>query len=213
MATRKKIDVAKLIDKMKLEIVAVDSLTPYARNPRDNDGAVDAVANSIQQFGWRVPLVIHGADNEIVNGHTRFKAAKKLGLERVPCLRADELTEQEIKALRLADNKVSELAKWDTNLLDLELGELADFGLDMSGLGFGDVALGGEEDSGSGEASASEAPNEAENYNITYQIVFDDETQQTMWFEFLRRIKTAYGCETIAENITRAITEWGKSRD
>lgn len=213
MATRKKIDVAALIDKMKLEIVDTASLTPYARNPRINDGSVDALVNSIQKFGWRVPIVIHGANNEIVNGHTRLKAAQQIGLKRVPCLRADELTEEEIKALRLADNKVGELSQWDKNLLDLELGELADFGLDMRGLGFDDVQLGGEEDSGEGEGTATEATDEAENYNITYQIVFDDETQQTLWFEFLRRIKTAYGGETIAENITRAITEWGESRD
>ena len=118
MATKRngELNVAALIDKMELEIVDTASLTPYARNPRINDAAVAAVAASIKSFGFRVPLVIHGADNEIINGHTRWKAANKLGLKRVPCLRADELTQTEIKALRLADNKVSELAKWDEDL-------------------------------------------------------------------------------------------------
>ena len=84
---------------------------PYKNNPRKNDGAVDAVAESIRQYGFLVPLVI-SADHEIITGHTRFKAAKKLGLSSVPCVIADELTEEQIKAFRLVDNKVGELAEW-----------------------------------------------------------------------------------------------------
>ena len=82
---------------------------PYKNNPRKNDGAVAAVAESIKQYGFLVPLVI-SADHEIITGHTRFKAAKKLGLSSVPCVIADELTEEQIKAFRLVDNKVGELA-------------------------------------------------------------------------------------------------------
>ena len=85
---------------------------PYKNNPRKNDGAVDAVAESIRQYGFLVPLVI-SADHEIITGHTRFKAAKKLGLSSVPCVIADELTEEQIKAFRLVDNKVGELAEGD----------------------------------------------------------------------------------------------------
>ena len=84
----------------------IEEIKPYEKNPRKNDGAVDAVANSIEQFGFRVPVVID-KDNVIVCGHTRYKAAKKLGLDTVPCVIADDLTEEQIKAYRLADNKVS----------------------------------------------------------------------------------------------------------
>ena len=107
-------------------------LTPYKNNPRKNDQAVDAVAASIKAFGFKVPVVID-KKGEIVCGHTRVKAAKKLKLESVPCVVADDLTEEEIKAFRLADNKVGELAEWDLPALALEL---ADIDLDMSDFGF-----------------------------------------------------------------------------
>ena len=107
-------------------------LKPYKRNPRKNDGAVDAVAASIKEFGFKVPIVID-ANGEIVAGHTRLKAAKKLGLAEVPCIIADDLTPEQIKAFRLADNKTAELAEWDFDLLHLELD---DIDLDMSDFGF-----------------------------------------------------------------------------
>ena len=108
-------------------------IVPYEKNPRKNDNAVDAVANSISQFGFKVPVVID-KDNVIVCGHTRYKAAKKLGLEIVPCVVADDLTDEQIKAYRLADNKVSELAEWDIDLLGEELDGI--FDIDMSDFGF-----------------------------------------------------------------------------
>lgn len=110
----------------------INSITPYERNPRLNDNAVDAVAASIREFGFKVPIIID-KDGVIVAGHTRLKAAKKLGLETVPCVIADDLDEDQIKAFRLADNKVSEFAEWDLDLLDLEL---ADIDLDMEVFGF-----------------------------------------------------------------------------
>lgn len=99
-------------------------LHPYERNPRNNDGAVDAVAASIKEFGFKVPVVIDTND-VIVAGHTRVKAAKKLGLKTVPCIVADDLTPEQVKAFRLADNRVSELADWDFDLLKLELDDLS----------------------------------------------------------------------------------------
>lgn len=111
-------------------------IRPYEKNPRKNDGAVKYVAESIKQFGFKVPIVIDGND-VIVAGHTRWKAAKKLGLETVPCVVADDLTDEQIKAFRLADNKVAEKAEWDFDLLSGELDELFDF--DMAVLGFDDT--------------------------------------------------------------------------
>ena len=108
-------------------------LRPYARNPRKNDQAVDAVANSIREFGFKVPVVID-KNGEIIAGHTRYKAAKKMKLEEIPCIIADDLTEEQIKAFRLADNKVGELADWDFDLLPDELDGILD--IDMSEFGF-----------------------------------------------------------------------------
>lgn len=111
----------------------IAELTPYAKNPRKNDQAVNAVAASIKEFGFKVPIVID-SDGVIVAGHTRLKAALLLGLETVPCVVADDLTEDQIKAFRLADNKTAELAEWDLALLDEEIAELTD--IDMSQFGF-----------------------------------------------------------------------------
>lgn len=111
----------------------LEELREYENNPRNNDGAVDAVAESIKQFGFKVPIVID-TDGVIIAGHTRRKAAEKLGLEVVPCIVADDLTPEQIKAFRLADNKTSELAGWDFEKLEAELAELAE--IDMSAFGF-----------------------------------------------------------------------------
>lgn len=112
-----------------------DELIPYVNNPRNNDQAVDAVASSIKNFGFKVPIVID-SKNEIINGHTRLKAAKKLGIEEVPVIVADDLTEDQIKAFRIADNKVAELADWDEELLLAELDmiemDMGQFNIDMS---------------------------------------------------------------------------------
>lgn len=117
---------------MNILTLPLSDVHPYEKNPRKNDNAVDAVAASIRQFGFLVPLVIDRA-HVIVAGHTRFKAAQRLGMKTVPCVVADELTEDQIKAFRLADNKVGEMAQWDVDLLPLEL---ADIAMDMSAFGF-----------------------------------------------------------------------------
>lgn len=110
----------------------IDELTPYENNPRRNDDAVEYVANSIREFGFKVPVIID-RDGVIVAGHTRIKACKRLGIREVPCVIADDLTDDQIKAFRLADNKVGERAKWDFDMLDIEL---EDIELDMEEFGF-----------------------------------------------------------------------------
>ena len=121
------------MDKLKIEYLKTDELIPYANNPRNNDEAVDYVANSIKEFGFKVPCVIDNEKN-VICGHTRLKAAKKLGIKEVPCIIADDLTEEQIKAFRLSDNKVGEFAEWDFNLLDEELNGI--FDIDMKQFGF-----------------------------------------------------------------------------
>ena len=105
---------------MKIIEKKLTELKEYENNPRNNDGAVEAVAESIKQFGFKVPIVID-ADGVIIAGHTRKKAALKLGLDKVPCIIADDLSPEQIKAFRLADNKTGELAGWDFAKLEEEL--------------------------------------------------------------------------------------------
>ena len=135
----------------------ISELKPYANNPRLNDGAVDAVAASIKNFGFKVPLVVT-ADGEIIAGHTRLKAAQKLKMKTVPVIIADDLTPEQVKAFRLVDNKVGELAEWDFEKLDLELEEID---LDMSQFGFDDLPE--EETESTGDEDNAPEPPEDDN--------------------------------------------------
>ena len=123
-----------------LEHWPLTKLVEYARNPRKNDHAVDKVAAAIREFGFRVPIVAK-SDGTIVDGHLRFKAARKLGLDTVPVMLADDMTPEQVKAFRISVNKVAELAEWDDELLQLELSELKDAEFDLSLIGFDDGEL------------------------------------------------------------------------
>src|SRR5574344_3067648 len=126
---------------MKIITKNLAELQPYENNPRFNDEAVVYVAESIKQFGFKVPLVID-CNNVIVTGHTRYKAAERLGITEVPCIQADDLSPEQIKAYRLADNKVAEYSKWDIGKLEREL---ADISMDMDLLGFDKLVAEGVE--------------------------------------------------------------------
>ena len=139
------------MNKTKVTYMDADSLIPYANNPRLNDNAVDAVAASIKEFGFKVPIVVDG-ENVIINGHTRLKAAHKLGLKQVPVIVADDLTPEQVKAFRLADNKTGELAQWDMAKLGIELEgiediDMTDFGfdIDFSGIDLSDMNIEGDD--------------------------------------------------------------------
>lgn len=118
---------------MQITEIKVSDLKEYQNNPRENDKSVPFVANSIKQFGFKVPIIID-KDNVIIAGHTRLKAAKSLGIKYVPCIKADDLTPEQVKAFRLADNKVGEFSQWDINKLDEELSGI--FDLNMQDFGF-----------------------------------------------------------------------------
>ncbi|ABR48734.1 DNA methylase N-4/N-6 domain protein [Alkaliphilus metalliredigens QYMF] len=125
-----------VVDKrLNIEYMDVDDLIPYINNPRENDNAVDKVASSIESFGFKNPIIID-SDNEIIAGHTRLKAAKKLGIKEVPVIKANDLTQAQIKAFRIADNKTSEFAEWDFDLLETELRELEELDFDLELTGF-----------------------------------------------------------------------------
>lgn len=121
---------------MEIKMMKVDDLKPYENNPRFNDDAVEYVARSIKEFGFKVPIVLD-KNNVIVAGHTRYKASMELGLKEVPCIIADDLTDKQIQAFRLADNKVGEKSEWDYELLSDELNDILD--INMKDFGFLDI--------------------------------------------------------------------------
>jgi ParB-like chromosome segregation protein Spo0J len=120
------------MENLKITYKAISEIKEYDKNPRKNDGAVDKVAASIKEFGFKNPIIID-KNGIIIAGHTRLKAAKKLGFDKVPTILADDLTDQQAKAFRIADNKVSEFADWDDELLFQELGDIPD--IDMTKFG------------------------------------------------------------------------------
>lgn len=156
----------------------INDIRPYEKNPRKNDNAVDAVANSIREFGFKNPIVIDG-NNVIICGHTRYKAAQKLGLDVVPCVVASDLTDEQIKAYRLADNKVAELAEWDIDLLGEELGDI--FDIDMSEFGF-DIENVGGQDSGTDQEDNQEEY-QREYQNNSAEINVDDYSDENFQHE------------------------------
>lgn len=114
----------------QIEVVSMDEITPYENNPRINDNAIDKVVESISEFGFTNPILLD-ENNVIIAGHTRYEASKVLGLDKVPCIYLTDLSEEQIKAYRLVDNKTSEFANWDFNALSKELAEIGG-GIDMS---------------------------------------------------------------------------------
>lgn len=120
-----------------IETIKIENITPYEWNPRNNEAAVQKVAASIKEFGFKVPIVLD-KNGVIIAGHTRYAAAKTLGLSEVPCVIAKDLSDAQARAFRLADNKVAELAQWDFNALGLELAEIE---LDMQQFGFEDETI------------------------------------------------------------------------
>ncbi|MCC6427838.1 MAG: ParB N-terminal domain-containing protein [Phycisphaerales bacterium] len=125
---------------MLVELRKLSDIKPYPENPRRNDGAVEAVANSIREYGFRQPIVVD-ADGVIVVGHTRWKAAQKLGMSEVPVHVARELTAEQARAYRIADNRTALIADWDEDLLSSELAALKALDVDLSLLGFDDAEL------------------------------------------------------------------------
>lgn len=141
-----------------MEIITkkIEDVIPYEKNPRViSNEAVEKVANSIREFGFKVPIIID-KDGIIVAGHTRLLAAKKLKLKEVPCVIADDLTPEQIKAFRLADNKVSEFSEWDFDLLDTELQDLINIDFDMQSFGFENTIIDYEDGNFGGNEEMSE---------------------------------------------------------
>lgn len=178
---------------MEIIYKKLDELKPYEKNPRKNDDAVEYVANSIKEFGFKVPIIVD-ENNIIIAGHTRYKASKKLGIKEVPCIIADDLTEEQIKAFRLADNKVSEKAKWDTDLLGMELDSLFDV-IDMNKFGF-PVQIENIDGDEEGEEKITKELGEANNY-VVLQFYTDLEWDEAQVLLGLERVQTGEENENI----------------
>ena len=151
----------------------IEELIPYKNNPRINDGAIEYVKNSIKEFGFKVPIVID-KNNVIVTGHTRYKASQELGLKEVPCIIADDLSEKQIKAFRLADNKVADYSYFDNTKLLEELEDLGDIftGFDFSE-NFEDIL---------DESDTSILGEEEQIYKITIKSVYKEEIDKVRQF-------------------------------
>ena len=173
---------------LNVKMMPIGDVVPYEKNPRLNDQAVDAVASSIREFGFKVPIVVD-SKGVVVSGHTRLKAAKTLGLAEVPVIVADDLDDTKIKAFRLADNKVAELADWDESLLIKELEELDDLSYDMGQFEFeldlddADDADGDGSD-GNGSDDIGDIP---DNINVmetfALNVIVKDEAEQAELYE------------------------------
>lgn len=175
--------------------VVLNKLIPYINNPRENAGAIDKVAASIQEFGFQQPIVID-QNNVIIAGHTRYLAAKKLNLQKVPVTIATELSEYQIKAYRIADNRVAQESKWDDELLNIEIGDLEKNEFDLSLTGFNEdeleIILNGE------QIDESAIDTGEMDYEHKYQLVVDcdgEVEQNRLYSEFKKR---GYTCKVLS---------------
>ena len=170
---------------LNVKMMPIGDVVPYEKNPRLNDQAVDAVASSIREFGFKVPIVVD-SKGVVVSGHTRLKAAKTLGLAEVPVIVADDLDDTKIKAFRLADNKVAELADWDESLLIKELEELNDLDYDMGQFDF-ELDLDDADGDGSGEDGSDDMGDIPDNINVmetfALNVIVKDEAEQAELYE------------------------------
>lgn len=170
---------------LNVKMMPIGDVVPYEKNPRLNDQAVDAVASSIREFGFKVPIVVDGK-GVVVSGHTRLKAAKTLGLAEVPVIVADDLDDTKIKAFRLADNKVAELADWDESLLIKELEELDDLNYDMGQFDF-EFDLDDADGNGSDGDGSDDIGDIPDNINVmetfALNVIVKDEAEQAELYE------------------------------
>jgi ParB-like chromosome segregation protein Spo0J len=125
---------------MKIEELPINEIKQYGKNPRNNESAVEMVAKSIKEYGFKVPILID-KNNEIIAGHTRHKAAMQLGMETIPVIRIEDLTPEQVRGLRIMDNKSHELASWDMDMLKSEIKELKELAFDTDLTGFTDTEL------------------------------------------------------------------------
>lgn len=179
---------------LKVDVWPVEKVVPYARNPRKNEGVpVAKVKASLKEFGWRQPIVVD-AEGVIIVGHTRYKAALELGMKDVPVHVAEGLTDAQVKAYRIADNKTGDFAEWDDDLLKLEFADLAEMDFDIDLTGFDGAELDGFVGDGPQNESAGEKDF---NYTETYAVVITcpNEDHQRQTYDDL--VGRGYDCKVL----------------
>jgi len=174
---------------MKIIYKNIEDIIPYENNPRHNENAVDYVANSIKEFGFKVPIIID-KENVVVTGHTRLKASEKLGIKKVPVIMASDLTEEQIKAFRLADNKVAQFSSWDMEKLELEL---EDINIDMCEFGFEDLNMVIEDNEQIDETTDTHF-NYKEQFGVIVMCKNEEEQEQI----YNRLTEEGYECKVVA---------------
>lgn len=177
------------------EWVAIDKLRPWVKNPRRNDPAVKAVADSIRRFGFGSPIIARRENDEVIAGHTRIKAAIKLGLAEVP-VRYLDLTEAEAHALALADNKVSEIAEWDNAALAEILREMAEDSVDIASLGWSDEELRALID-GEDAVSPTDAPDQSGDLVESFQVLITCKSEDEQASLLERLYSEGYECRAL----------------
>ena len=192
---------------MNIVYKKIEELKPYKNNPRKNERAIQYVANSIKEFGFKVPLVID-EKGTIVTGHTRYEACKMLGINEIPCIIADDLTEKQIKAFRIADNKTNDIAEWDDGLLSIELKDILD-DIDMTDFGFGEFELSmlteDMEPDGYDDDLIKQYSNNSDDFLTNKRLIITYKTEeQEQWLKKLLKedneeLKVVYSCEELME--------------
>jgi hypothetical protein len=188
----------------------VEALLPYARNSRTHsDEQVRQLAASIKKFGWTMPVLVDETGT-IIAGHGRVLAARALGIQEVPVMVARGWSEQQRREYVIADNQLALNAGWDDELLKVELTELAAAGSQLTDLGFTTTAL---EDLLKPPASAASNVQRTTNFIVQYNIVFDDQAQQEIWFGFVRHLKAAYADQaSLGAMLAKFVTEHGLAK-
>jgi hypothetical protein len=190
---------------MKITMEPITSIRPYPSNPRKNASAIAKLARILKEVGFRQPIVVD-ADRVIIAGHTRLEAARRLGMKEVPVHIAADMSPEQVKAWRIADNRVGQEAEWDTELLKFEIGELVDMDFDTDFLGFDEIELATIMD---GEAFTIEPdePKEADR-GIRYSILFDSSEQRSAWFQFMNYIQSVFpNKDTLGQRLRAFIEE------
>ena len=201
----------KLNKSLEIKYLKLNEITPYARNARvHSNEQVQQIASSVREFGFVNPILIDN-DNEIIAGHGRLEAARVLEMDMVPVIQIGHLTKTQKRGLVLADNQIALNAGWNEELLQLELSSLNEEGFDIELTGFNAEQL---EKAMFENLEDPQTQDKPLNFIISYNIVFDDETQQDTWFKFVRYLRSNFpDNETIGERLTQLITDNGYMED
>ena len=196
---------------LKIVYKKTEDLIPYARNSRTHDeGQIAQIAASIKEFGFTNPILLDG-QNGIIAGHGRVLAAQHLGETKVPTIELSHLSNEQKRAYVITDNKLALNAGWDNELLALEINDLKDVGYDLDILGFGEHEL--QSLFGNEEKTDQDQPTKI-NFTIQFNIIFDDEEQQSDWYNFVKYLKDQYpDAETVGHRLQLFVRENGYGTD